>query len=61
MDPNNVKAYYRRALAHKALGNLSKAHDDLLAAFRIDMADKTIEEELTKLEKSMKMLPEVAP
>ncbi|KAK7582459.1 hypothetical protein V9T40_013904 [Parthenolecanium corni] len=56
-DPENVKAYFRRAEAHETLQNYSKAHDDFLSAFRLDSSDQTIQNRLTRLEKKMGILP----
>ena len=53
LDPNNTKALYRKALAHEMLNNDSSAHDDLLAAFKIEPTNKTVQEKLNKLEKKL--------
>lgn len=54
-----MKAYYRRALAHEKLNNLSKAHDDLLAALSIDSSNEDVQKHLYKIERSLGLLPEV--
>lgn len=59
LDSNNIKAYYRRALANESLGNYSKAHDDFLMAFKLDPTDQIIQENLIKIEKNLGILPEV--
>lgn len=60
LDPNNVKAYYRRALAYLDLGNRSEAHNNLLAAFRLDPSNSSVQDMLTKLEKDLGIVSEVS-
>lgn len=60
MDPDNVKAYYRRALAYLDLGNLSEAHNNLLAAIRLDPSNSSVQDMLTKLEKDLGIVSEVS-
>lgn len=59
LDPDNVKAYYRRAQAHQKLNNFSKAHDDLLAALRIDPSDEDVGRFLNTIESHLGILPKV--
>lgn len=59
LDPNNSKAFYRRGLAYQALKEFRKAHDDLLAAFKLDSANTAIQKELVKVERSLGLLPQV--
>ena len=45
-DPTNVKAYYRRAMAHKKLGDLQAAKRDLKEAVRLDPKNGAAKKEL---------------
>lgn len=53
LDANNTKALYRKALANEALGHDSAAHDDLLVAFKLEPTNKSIQDELNRLEKKL--------
>jgi len=53
VDNYNMKAYYRRAMAHKKLGNFKEAKRDLKEAVKIDSTNKTVVKELHALVKYM--------
>lgn len=48
LEPSNVKAFYRRGLAHASLGNSSSAKADFLSALKLSPNDKDIRKELEK-------------
>jgi len=51
IDESNAKAYYRRAMAHKKLGNFKEAKRDLKASVKIDTTNKAVVKELHALVK----------
>ena len=53
VDDQNVKAFYRRAMAHKKLGDLKEAKKDLKKAVQIDPNNKPAKKELHTLVKYM--------
>ena len=46
VDSKNVKAYYRRAMAHKKLGDLKSAKRDLREALKVDPSNSSVKKEL---------------
>ena len=53
LDPTNVKAFYRRALAHRQLGNHEEAKRDLREALQQDPANVACKKELAALRQEM--------
>lgn len=53
VDDTNMKAYYRRAMAHKKLGNFKEAKKDLKEAVKCDSSNNTVKKELHALAKYM--------
>jgi tetratricopeptide (TPR) repeat protein len=53
VDDTNMKAYYRRAMAHKKLGNFKEAKSDLKEAVKCDSGNNTVKKELHALAKYM--------
>mmetsp|Transcript_24685 Transcript_24685/g.37510 ORF Transcript_24685/g.37510 Transcript_24685/m.37510 type:complete len:426 (-) Transcript_24685:915-2192(-) len=53
IDECNAKAYYRRAMAHKKLGNFKQAKSDLKSSVKIDPNNKAVVKELHILVKYM--------
>ena len=53
VDAHNVKALYRRAVAHRALGDGDAARVDLRMALKADSNNVTVKKELVSLKKSM--------
>jgi tetratricopeptide (TPR) repeat protein len=53
VDDTNMKAYYRRAMAHKKMGNLREAKQDLKEAVKCDPANTAVKKELHALVKYM--------
>lgn len=55
-EPNNIKALYRRAKAHKALFNINEAKDDFNKVISLDEKMKqTCLNELNEFEKQIKV------
>lgn len=53
IDKNNVKALYRRAVAHRQLGDLDRAKADLKVALQNDPANVAVKKELASLKKEL--------
>jgi len=53
IDPSNVKALYRRAVACRQLGDTDSAKADLKQALQQDPANATVKKELASLKKSV--------
>ena len=53
IDGKNVKALYRRAVAHKKMGDLEKARDDLKEALKHDAANTAVKKELVTIKKAL--------
>jgi tetratricopeptide (TPR) repeat protein len=53
IDPSNVKALYRRAVAWRQLGDTDSAKADLKQALQQDPANTTVKKELASLKKSV--------
>lgn len=53
IDPNHVKALYRRGVAHRALGDLDSAKNDLKKAFKTDPTNISVKKELVGIRKQM--------
>ena len=53
VDQSNVKARYRRAVAHRKLGNLEEARVDLKEALKIDNSNATVRKELAAIKKQI--------
>jgi len=53
IDPVNVKALYRRAVAHKKMGDLEKARDDLKEAVKLDANNAAVKKELQTIKKAL--------
>ncbi|KAG9315549.1 hypothetical protein JVU11DRAFT_3170 [Chiua virens] len=51
LNPNNVKALFRRGQARRALGNLSDAQADLSKAITLEPANESVKNEILGLEK----------
>ncbi|KAL3772210.1 hypothetical protein ACHAW5_009357 [Stephanodiscus triporus] len=51
IDPNNVKALYRRAVAHRSMGDLDSAKDDLRAALGAEPNNAAVRKELASVRK----------
>jgi tetratricopeptide (TPR) repeat protein len=49
----NVKARYRRAVAHRKLGNLEEARDDLRVALKTDEKNVSVRKELAAVKKAL--------
>ena len=49
IDPDHVKARYRRALARRRLGDVTGCREDLRAALRTDPANRSVRAELASL------------
>lgn len=62
-DENNKKALFRRGMAHRKLGKLDEARDDLLAAARtqtLEQVDPAIQRELKLLKQDFSKLKPTA-
>ncbi|CAB9499213.1 Peptidyl-prolyl [Seminavis robusta] len=53
IDPKNVKALYRRACAHKKMGDLELARDDLKEALKHDASNAAVKKELALVKKTL--------
>lgn len=53
IDKNNVKALYRRAVAHRQLGDLEQAKTDLKVALQNDPVNVAVKKELASLKKEL--------
>lgn len=53
VDPSNVKALYRRAMAHRKLGNAAEARIDLKEALKYDPNNVAVRKELVSLKKEL--------
>ncbi|TDH70882.1 uncharacterized protein CCR75_008734 [Bremia lactucae] len=53
-DSSNVKALYRRGICRMHTNDLERAKEDLLAAFKIDPANRDVRRELDNLKKKTK-------
>ena len=53
IDDKNVKALYRRAVAHKKMGDLEKARDDLKEALKHDPSNNAVKKELVSIKKAL--------
>jgi tetratricopeptide (TPR) repeat protein len=53
LDPKNVKVWWRRAMARKALGDYEKAKQDLEKGLIFDSTQELLREELKKLHAEM--------
>lgn len=53
IDPNHVKALYRRGVAHRELGDLDSAKEDLKLAFKIDPTNISVKKSLVGVKKQM--------
>jgi len=53
IDPDHVKARYRRAVAHRKLGNSEEAVDDLKTALETDPVNAPVRKELASLQKEI--------
>ena len=49
VDSNNVKALYRRAVAHRAMGDVDAAKSDLKAALSVDPDNTAVKKELISI------------
>ena len=62
IDPTNIKAYFRRALASKALGNVADAARDLQEVVKLDPTNTAAKKELNEcLSKIPKSAPKEEP
>jgi len=55
IDGTNVKALYRRGVAHRKLGDVRCAQEDLRAALKIDPNNREVRKELIVLKKDMQL------
>ncbi|RWS25228.1 inactive peptidyl-prolyl cis-trans isomerase FKBP6-like protein, partial [Leptotrombidium deliense] len=55
LDPNNVKAFYHKAVAKRILGDTESARDLLLKAKKLSPENEDIVKEMKKLEQRMQM------
>jgi tetratricopeptide (TPR) repeat protein len=53
-EPENVKALYRRAVAHHRLGNIEEAKDGLSTVLALDAANAAAKKELVEVTKALK-------
>lgn len=53
IDSTNVKALYRRAVAHRKMGDLEKARDDLKEAMKSDTDNVAVKKELASVKKEL--------
>ena len=53
IDKSNVKARYRQAVAHRKLGNLEEARDDLREALKTDPNNVPVRKELAAVKKAL--------
>lgn len=53
IDPLNVKALYRRAVASRAMGDADAAKDDLKAALKVDPKNVSAKKELMAIKKTL--------
>ena len=51
IESTNVKALYRRAVAHRAMGDVDSAKDDLRTAFKTDPNNVAVKKELLSIKK----------
>ena len=51
IESTNVKALYRRAVAHRAMGDVDSAKDDLRTAFKTDPNNVAVKKELISIKK----------
>jgi tetratricopeptide (TPR) repeat protein len=58
IDPANVKALYRRAVAQRKMGNLEDARDDLRAAIKVDASNTACKKELVAIKKELEQTKE---
>lgn len=52
-DPNNIKAYYRRGIAHNELKNYELAVDDLMVALKYSPSNKPVLNEFERAKKNL--------
>ena len=53
VDSDNVKALYRRAVAHRKLGDVKEARDDLKQALKLDANNVAVRKELVSIKKQL--------
>lgn len=53
IDEKNIKALFRRAVAHRSLGYLDKANKDLRKALKLDPNNREVKRELVSIKKQM--------
>ena len=51
IESTNVKALYRRAMAHRAMGDVDSAKDDLRLAYKTDPTNTAVKKELLSIKK----------
>ncbi|KAI7816552.1 hypothetical protein BC939DRAFT_508209 [Gamsiella multidivaricata] len=54
LDSKNLKALWRRGMARRSIGNFREAKEDFEAGLKIEPGNKTLKEELAKLEQMQK-------
>ena len=53
IDPKNVKALYRRSMAHRKMGDLEKARDDLKEALKHEPNNTAVRKEFVAVKKEL--------
>jgi len=56
IDAKNVKARYRRAVAHRKLGNTDEAREDLKEALKLDPSNTAVKKELLSVKKELETI-----
>ncbi|KAG0229684.1 hypothetical protein BGW42_001390 [Actinomortierella wolfii] len=57
LDPKNVKALWRRGIARRSMGKLAEARGDFEAALKIEPTNKSVKDELAKLDQAAAAKP----